>query len=56
MHDDLTHYLRHYVTDDGAAPRRQRGKSTAKAKAETIARRRARAYKRGQMTTTRSGR
>lgn len=31
-------------------------KDTKAGKAETIARRKARAYKRGQMTTTRSGR
>ena len=34
----------------------QTHKSTRAGKAETIARRKARAYKRGAMTTTRSGR
>ena len=36
--------------------RYQTHKSTAAGKAETIARRKARAYKRGATTTTRSGR
>ena len=40
--------------DDGTTQRTTRGKSTAKARRETIARRQARAYKRGAMTTTKA--
>ena len=41
---------------DRTTTRTTRGKSTDKARRETIARRKARAYKRGAMTTSKSGR